>query len=80
VTVRRNRLEGPEGGRDVVLLSLDLGTSRGWVVSTTSRPRERPGTEGWVSPRAGLGLCEKSLPQTGIDPRTVQPVASCYTD
>jgi hypothetical protein len=41
------------------------------VVSTTPRPlypRERPGTHctgGWVGPRAGLDVCEKSLP-TGI--------------
>jgi hypothetical protein len=40
----------------------------GWVVSTTARPlypRERPGTHcrgGWVGPRAGLDVCEKSRP------------------
>jgi hypothetical protein len=48
-----------------------------------------------VGPRAGLDMCEKSLPrwdfiiiiiiiiqfiQFSIDPRTVQPVASRYTD
>jgi hypothetical protein len=38
------------------------------VVSTTPRPfypRERPGTHctgGWVGPRAGLDVCEKSRP------------------
>jgi hypothetical protein len=38
------------------------------VVSTTPRPlylRETPGThctEGWVGPRAGLDVCEKSRP------------------
>ena len=58
----------------------------GWVVSTTLRPlypRERPGTHytgGWVSPRAGLAGCGKSRPPPGSDPRTVQPVASRYTD
>jgi hypothetical protein len=37
-----------------------------WVVSTTPRPlypRENPGTHcvgGWVGPRAGLDVCEKS--------------------
>ena len=39
--------------------------------------RERPGTHctgGWVGPRASLA------PPTGFDPRTVQPVASRYTD
>ena len=46
-------------------------------------PRERPGThytEGWVGPRAGLDMCGKSRPPPGFDPRTVQPVASRYTD
>ena len=43
-------------------------------------PRERPGTGGWVSPRAGLDRCGKSRPQPGFNPRTVQPVASRYTD
>ena len=45
--------------------------------------RERPGTHftgGWVGPRAGLDTCEKDRPPPGFDPRTVQPVASRYTD
>jgi hypothetical protein len=56
------------GSRGIALLILDLGARRGWVVSTTPRPlypRERPGTqytEGWVGPRAGLDMCEKSRP------------------
>jgi len=57
-----------------------------WVVKATPRPfypRERPGTHcigGWVGPRAGLdGGGKISLPP-GFDPRTVQPVASRYTD
>jgi putative hemolysin len=37
-------------------------------------------TRGWVSPRAGLDACGKSLPSPGFDPRTVQPVVSRYTD
>jgi len=44
--------------------------------------RERPNTHcigGWVGPRAGLDRCGKSRP-TGIRSRTVQPVASRYTD
>jgi hypothetical protein len=68
VKVPRNRPEGPEGGggRSIALLFLDLGARRGWVVSTTPLslyPREKPGThctEGWVGPRAGLDVCEKS--------------------
>jgi hypothetical protein len=46
-------------------------------------PRERPGTHcigSWVGPRAGLDGCVKSRPPPGFDPRTVQPVASRYTD
>jgi hypothetical protein len=72
-------------GRGVDLLFLDLGATRGWMVSTTPRPlypRERPGTHctgGWVDLRAGLDVCEKSR-RPGFDPRTVQPVASHYTD
>jgi hypothetical protein len=56
------------------------------MVSTTPRPlypRERPGTHctvGWVGPRAGLDVCEKSPPPPGFDPWIVQPVASRYTD
>jgi hypothetical protein len=66
VKVLRNRLKSPEGGRGVTLHSLDLGARRAWVVSTTPRPlypRERPGTHctgGWVGPRVGLDVCEKS--------------------
>jgi len=46
-------------------------------------PRKRPGTHctgGWVGPRAGLDRCGKSRPHPRFDPRTVQPVASRYTD
>jgi len=46
-------------------------------------PQERPGTSfigGWVGPRAGLDGRGKSRPPLGFDPRTVQPVASRYTD
>jgi hypothetical protein len=46
-------------------------------------PRERPGTHctgGWVGLRAGLNGCGKSCHSSVFDPRTVQPVASHYTD
>ena len=33
-----------------------------------------------MGPRAGLDRCSKSCPPPGFDPRTVQPVASRYTD
>jgi hypothetical protein len=58
----------------------------GWVVNTTLRPhyhRERLGTHcigGWVGPKADLDGCGKSRPPPGIDPRTDQPVACCYTE
>ena len=46
--------------------------------------RERPGTHctgGWVGPRVGLDRCGKSRPPpSGFDPRTVQAVASRYTN
>ena len=34
----------------------------------------------YVGPRAGLEGCGKSRPPPGFEPRTVQPVASRYTD
>jgi len=57
-----------------------------WVVSSPPQslyPRERPGTHctgGGVGPRADLDACEISPPPTGFDRRTVQTVASLYTD
>jgi hypothetical protein len=74
-----------KGSRGIALLILNLGARRGWEVSTTPRslyPRDRPAnhcTGGWVGPRADLDLCEKISSPPGFDPRTVQPVASCYT-
>jgi len=44
---------------------------------------KRPGTHcigEWVGPRAGPDVCGKSRSPPGFDPRTVQPVASRYTD
>ena len=46
-------------------------------------PRERPGTHctgGWVGPRGRFGQVRKISPLPGFDPRTVQLVASGYTD
>jgi hypothetical protein len=69
VKIPRNRPEGPEGGRGIALLILDLVTRREWVVSTTPPPlypRERPGTHctgGYVGHRSCLDLCEKSRPE-----------------
>ena len=46
-------------------------------------PQERPVTHctgDWVGHRGGMDGCGKSRPPPGLDPRTVQPVASRYTD
>jgi hypothetical protein len=56
------------GSRGIVLPILDLGAL--WGVgghhhAPAALPRERPGTHctgGWVGPRAGLDVCEKSHP------------------
>jgi hypothetical protein len=54
--------------RGIAVSFLDTGARRGWVVTTTPRPlypRERPDTHytgGWVGPRAGPDVCEKSRP------------------
>jgi hypothetical protein len=54
--------------RVIALHIFNLGARRGWVVNTTPRLfylRERPGTHcagGWVGPRTGLDVCEKSCP------------------
>jgi hypothetical protein len=53
----------------------------GWVASTTPRPlypRGKPGTHctgGWVGPPGPV--CKDA---ENLDPRTIQPVASRYTD
>ena len=58
----------------------------GWVVIATLRPlypKEIPVTlciGGWVGPRAGLDGCGKFHLEPGVDPGTVRPVASRYTD
>jgi len=51
-------------------------------LSTPGKETSTHCTGGWVGPRAGLDGCGKSRPTTpqGYDARTVQPVASRYTD
>ena len=74
------------GSRGIALPFHDHGTRRGWRVIDTPRaphPQKRPGTHctgGRLGPRTGLDRCGKSRPLPGFDPRTVQPVASSYTD
>ena len=58
----------------------------GWVINATRRPLhplERQVTHciaRWVGATAGLDRCGKSRSPLGFDPRTVQPVASRYTE
>jgi hypothetical protein len=57
----------------------------GWVVNATTRPlclRERPGIYCIESrwPQAWSRRVWKTSHKPGLDPRTVLPVASCYTD
>jgi hypothetical protein len=42
-------------------------------------PRERPGTHCTGGPQGRSGLVRKISLPPGLDPRTVQPVASRYT-
>jgi len=60
-----------------------MGVSGQRHAPTAFPPGKRPGTHcigGCVGPRVGVDGCGKSRPQPCFDPRTVQPVASCYTD
>jgi hypothetical protein len=57
-----------------------------WVLNATPRPLYPMESDpvpiiygGWVDPKAGLDGCGNLAPP-GFDPRTVQPVASRYTD
>jgi hypothetical protein len=67
--------------RGTALPFLDLSARRGWGVSVTPRPlyhRERPGAlcrGGWVGPKAGLDVCEKSHPYWDLIPG---PSSSLY--
>jgi len=72
--------------RGIVLLFHDYGTRRGWGVSVTLRPFFTPGKTRYpLYRRMGgsqgrSGRVRKISPPPGFDPRTVQPVASRYTD
>jgi len=75
------------GSRGIALHFHDHGTRREvrdqHYAPAALYPWERPGihcTGDWVDPKAGLDRCGKSRPPPGFDPRTVQPVASRYTD
>ena len=74
------------GSRGIALPFHDHGTRRGWGVSVRPRPLFTPGKDtvpivqeaGWAQGRSGQ-VRKISLPP-GFDPRTVQPVASRYSD
>jgi len=75
------------GSRGIALPFHDHGTRRGWGVSFTHRPLSTPGKDpvpivqeaGWAPGRVWTG--EENLgPPPEFDPRTVQPIASGYTD
>jgi len=78
----RNRWEAEEQSE----LTRNLGIRMGWVVNTTLRPLHPPGKFRYplyrrLGRRAGWSrrAREISLPPE-FEPRTVQPVASRYTD
>ena len=74
------------GSRGIALLFLDHGTRRWWGASVTSRPLFTPGKDpvpivqeaGWAPGPVWTGA--ENVAPPGFDPRTLQPVASCYTD
>jgi hypothetical protein len=69
----------PGGGVEVQLYSfINLGTRRRWVVNATPQPVSIVEEAGWTP---GLvRTCAENLAPPGLDPRTVQTVASRYTD
>jgi hypothetical protein len=74
------------GSRGIALPFLDQGTRRGWGVSVTHRPLFTPRKDpvpivqeaAWAPGPIWTGV--ENLAPPGFDPRTVQPVASRYTD
>jgi hypothetical protein len=80
VKVPHNRPEGPEGGRGIALLFLDLGTGRGWVASTTPWLPYTPGKIQYRlyrrlgGPQGQSWTCAKNLAPSGFDPQTVLPI------
>ena len=74
------------GSRGIALHFLDHGTRKGWGVSVTPRPLFTPGkdpvsiVQGLGGPQGRSGQVRKISPPPGFDPRTVQRVASRYTD
>ena len=74
------------GSRGIALLFHDHGTRRWWGVSVTPWPFFTPGKTRyplyrWMGgPQGRCGQVRKIRPPAGVDPWTVQPVTSLYTD
>ena len=72
------------GSRGITLPFHDHSTRRRWGVSVTPRPlftpRKDPLYRRLGGPQGRSGRVQKISPPPGFDPRTVQPVASGYTD
>ena len=80
-------LTARRGSRGIALPFHDHGTWRGWGVSVTPRPLFTLGEDpvplvreaGWAQWQVWTDA-ENLAPPPAFDPRTVQPVASRYTD
>jgi hypothetical protein len=76
--------EGLEGGYNSILsLTLAVDGVGGQRHAPAALPPGKTGVTcavGWVEPQSSPDGYGKSRPPSGIDPRTLQPVASRYTD
>ena len=74
------------GSRGIALPFHDHVTRRGWGVSVTPRSLFTPGKTRYSlyrrpgGPQGRSGQVQKISPPQGFDPRTIQPIASRYTD
>ena len=74
------------GSRGLALFFHDHGTRRGWGVSVTPRQHFTPEKTRYPlyrrlgGPQGRSGQVRKISSPPGFDPRTVQPIASRYTD
>jgi len=74
------------GNRGIALPFLNQGTRRGWGVSVMPQPLFTPGKTRCLlyrrlgGPQGWSGQVRKISPQPGFAPRTIQLVASHYTD
>ena len=77
---------GPQGSRGIALLFLVRGTRRGEGSASCPGRSLPPGKTRYPlyrrlgGPQGRFGQVRKNSPPLGFDPRTVQPVASRYTD